>query len=798
VRRFDSLAAAFLLLSVGSQAQAAQRHRLNLPAGRLGDAAVALGRQAGISIGVRDPDLARRRVGAVRGDFAVEDALRRMLRGTGAGFIRLGPDTYLIARAPPPPPGPVARRRAPPLPRPKPVLAVVPHRPAPLEPEEEAIVVTGSKRQVLLGAYAGSATLIDGDDPALEGVAGTEAVTERVPSVTSTHLGPGRNKLFIRGIADSSFNGPTQATVGQYLGETRLNYNAPDPDLKLYDVERVEVLAGPQGTLYGAGSLGGIIRVVPTPADPRGFEGALSLGGSAIQHGDLGADAAGMVNVPLIEDRLGVRLVAYGETEGGYIDDLERGEDDVNRTKTIGGRASLRAVSGNGWTVDLGVTGQRIRGADAQFADRDAPPLTRRSAVDQGFGNDYLLGDLVVSKRWGDLRLVSATGAVRQTLKERYDSTRADAVPTVFEQRNRITMLSSDTRLSLERPDGVGFVVGTSFVVNRSTQDRALGDPERPRPITGVRNSVWEATLYGEAAVKLFDPVTLTAGGRITHSELSGAALDAPLRLVAQLAAVSASRKQTSFLPSAALSARLSPELLLFLRYQEGFRPGGLAVSGDFIQRFQSDRVGTAEAGARFHRGGARGFDAAATLAYTRWSDIQADIVDFAGLPTTANIGDGRIYSLDLQLGWRPLPGLSFDASAVFSHSKVTNPAPSIIIATSSPLPNVARFNGRLGVEYRHRVSEAYDLRLTASARYVGKSRLGIGPILGEEQGDWLDTRLGARLESERHAFSITVTNALDEVGNRFALGSPFTLIERPQVTPLQPRTIRLGWETRF
>jgi outer membrane receptor protein involved in Fe transport len=70
----------------------------------------------------------------------------------------------------------------------------------------------------------------------------------------STQLGPGRNKLFIRGVADSSFTGPTQATVGQYLGDVRLNYNAPDPDLNLYDIARVEVVEGPQGTLYGAGS----------------------------------------------------------------------------------------------------------------------------------------------------------------------------------------------------------------------------------------------------------------------------------------------------------------------------------------------------------------------------------------------------------------------------------------------------------------------------------------------------------------------------------------------------------------
>src|SRR6478735_219841 len=84
---------------------------------------------------------------------------------------------------------------------------------------------------------------------------GTEGVIARLPMLASTNLGTGRNKVFIRGIADSSFNGPSQSLVGQYLGDVRLSYNAPDPDVQLYDFKRVEVLEGPQGTLYGAGSL---------------------------------------------------------------------------------------------------------------------------------------------------------------------------------------------------------------------------------------------------------------------------------------------------------------------------------------------------------------------------------------------------------------------------------------------------------------------------------------------------------------------------------------------------------------
>ncbi|MFN3389842.1 MAG: TonB-dependent receptor, partial [Allosphingosinicella sp.] len=707
----------------------------------------------------------------------------------------LGPRTYLIVKAPAPARRPM--RRAPPPPPPPPRQPPADPPPPPLE-IAEPIVVTGSKRGVQLAAYPGAALMVDGRDPMLEGLRGSDALVERVPSVTSTHLGAGRNKLFIRGIADSSFNGPTQATVGQYLGETRLNYNAPDPDLRLYDVRRIEVLPGPQGTLYGAGSLGGIIRILPNPARTDRFEAAAALGASTTWHGAPGGEGAAMANLPIAPGTLGLRLVAYGETEGGYIDDLERGLDDVNRTRIVGGRASLRAEPGNGWTLDLGLAGQAIRGEDAQFADRGAAPLTRRSAVEQGFGSDYGMADLVVSRDWNGLRLVSATGIVRQTLRERYDSTMIGGRPTAFDQRNRITMLSSDTRISRDGGDGGGWLIGASFVSNRSRQARSLGDPGAPQPITGVRNSVWEATLYGEGSVALARDLMLTAGARIGHSRLSGAALDAPPQFAALLAPVAADRQETSILPSGALSWRPDPALLLFLRYQEGFRPGGLAVTGDLVQRFRNDRVATIEGGARYERPGTGGFDAAASIIHTRWSDIQADVVDFSGLPTTLNIGDGEIWTADVRLAWRPLEGLSLDLGAMVNESRVTNPVPTIIITTSSPLPNVARLNARFGADYVTPLRPGLDLRLNASARWVGSSRLGIGPILGEKQGGWLDTRLGVRLETERHAVSLSVTNLADEVGNRFALGSPFTLVERPQITPLRPRSIRIGWEARF
>lgn len=798
---------------------------LDLPGGRLGDAIVALGRQAGVSIGVSDPALAARRVPAVRGRMTAAAALARMLRSTDARPVAVDARTFRIVRRPLPRLAFSAAPRRPPI-----RLAGPP--PAPIE--QEAIIVTGTRRPVRLASYPGGVEIIDGGDPALiDGPRGSAGLASRLPGLTSTHLGPGRDKLFIRGIADSSFSGPTQATTGQYLGETRLNYNAPDPNLWLYDMDRIEVLEGPQGTLYGAGSLGGVIRMIPNRPNVAQFEASAALGATATEHGDPGADFATMLNLPVVTDRLGLRLVAYGAMEGGYIDDLRRGLDDVNRVRTLGGRAALRLETAAGWTADLGATAQRIRGEDAQFADRDAPPLTRESAVAQPFSSDYLLLDLVVARDWGRTRLVSAFGFVRHRLDEIFDTTIGDMPPALFAQEINVTLLSWESRLSGET-GRFSWVAGASLISNRSEQRRLSGPAADPvpsgiatsafaaatpyatrviglmpvtaqpsltrfaMPRTGVRNAIEEGALFGEASLLLAPELTLTGGARLSYSRLSGAALDVPAMVVQPMFGARANRGEAAFLPSVALAWNAQPDLLLYARYQEGFRPGGLSVSDFFVQRFRNDQLSSLETGLRYGRPGAGPWDVSIAGAYTRWTDIQADTISMSGVPTTANIGDGRIFTLEARLGWAALPGLRFEAAAIANDSRVVNPVPGIDIVSGFPLPNVADFSARLAADYHVRLTAGFGLRLNGTARYVGNSVLGVGPILGSPQGDLFELGFGARLERGPHAISLTVTNLLDEAGNRFAMGSPFTLVENPQVTPLRPRSVRLGWQVAF
>ncbi len=758
---------------------------LDLPAGRLGDAVLALGRQAGTSI-VVDPAIWARRVSAIRGRMSARAALDRLATASGAEVAAAGAVGWrLLPRRP--------VRVARPVPR-----AVMPAAPAaPADPGPD-IVVTASKRDVTARDFAGQVALLDGVDLALGGAGGTDAILARLASVSSTHLGAGRNKLFIRGIADSSFTGPTQTTVGQYLGDLRLSYNAPDPDLRLYDIASVEVLEGPQGTLYGAGSLGGIIRTVPNAPQIGEASGAVAGGVATTWHGDPGGDLGATLNVPL-GDRLALRVVGYGVREGGYIDNPVRGRDDVNRTSISGGRATLRVDLGSDWRLDLGGVGQRTRGDDSQYADRDAPPLTRSSAIRQGFAADYALAQIVVAGRIGGLKFRSSTGIVDQDLTERYDATEPGGSPRVFAQRNATALMANETRLWRPMAGRIGWVVGTSFTHNRTRLSRSLGPLDAPAPVTGVTNRIDEATLYGEGSVRLLAGLTATAGARVTHASLAGTGEDVAPAIAAARAMVTGDRTETSVLPSASVIAAVLPKVALYARYQQGFRPGGLAIEGDFVRRFRNDRVRTLESGLRY---GVAGVDAAylsANVSHTIWRDIQADFIDATGLPSTANIGDGRIWTFGVTAGWQPVAGLTLDAGLTYNDSRVTEPSAALFLALArmSQVPNIARYAGRLGVDYRRPLVADIDLRVYGWARYVGRSRLGVGPVLGEEQGDYLDTALTARVGRPALGLTLGVTNLTDSVGNRFALGTPFQ-VGMGQITPQRPRTIRIGLDAAF
>lgn len=787
---FLPVVAIAISISSASPAAAAESQRFDIPAQRLDNALITLGNAAQISIGGINQSLASARSKAVRGRMTIAQALTTMLRGTGFTYQIVDSQTVRIVAVPPrAKPKPAVRR---------PALPATPWPEAAAPPTE--IVVTATKQGQALDSYPGTAHIQSVGSAGLGESQGTAAFVARIPTLTSTNLGPGRNKLFVRGIADSSFSGPTQSTVGLYLGDLRLTYNAPEPDLRLYDIDRIEVIEGPQGTLYGAGALGGIVRIVPKMADNGGLHASATAGRSVTRDAEPGYDLGGMINIPITADRVALRVVGYKQVEGGYIDNATLGVRNTNRTRIDGARANLRIEPGDNWTIDMNALLQNIDTRDGQYAETDLPLRTHAANIAQPHDNDFKAASVEIAKNWGDLKLISSTGIVDHDLSETFDATGYGGNPEIqiFEGHEAIRLLTHETRLSHRGPLGNSWVAGIGLVRNIDRIDRRLGPLDAPVTLARLRNQKTEVAVFGEATQRIAPRLSGTLGGRVVFAETIGELMGGSGQ------DFEPKRRQVRFLPTAALSWKPYPELLTFLRYQSGFRSGGIAITGGQVntaQRFDSDSIHTAELGIRVGSETSTTsprFSGGITTFYSVWTDIQADLIGADGLPFTDNIGRGTIYGAEINARWHATDHLFFDGALFVNRSALSNPAEGFDEADERPLPNIARTGARFTAAWERPLSDRLALKLDGTARLIGASSLGTTAPLILEHGETTQVDFSASLAARDWTLTLEATNLLNVSGNSFSYGNPFTVAEGKQITPLRPRTIRLAVRIGF
>ena len=150
-----------------------------------------------------------------------------------------------------------------------------------------------------------------------------EDIARFVPSLSYNATTPGRGTIYFRGVADDSSSFIADASAAIYLDEQPLTQSSLQPEIRLVDIERIEALPGPQGTLYGASSQSGTLRYITNKPDPGGFETNVSLEGSSVDDGEVGYDLSAVLNVPL-SDNMAIRLVGFTAHEAGFIDNVLR------------------------------------------------------------------------------------------------------------------------------------------------------------------------------------------------------------------------------------------------------------------------------------------------------------------------------------------------------------------------------------------------------------------------------------------------------------------------------------------
>jgi iron complex outermembrane recepter protein len=780
-----------LLLWCGSaQAASGPRLRLDLPPGPLAAAVATLAEKTGASIGAADPRLLAIPLPAVHLQGSPADLVADLARRAGVTAVQTGPHGWRLEP-----------RAAPPAQPPPPT------RDAPTTVTE--ILVQATKRAQPIDDYPAEILRVTGADLGRYGaVPDTGALTAQVPILTSTDWGAGQEKLFLRGVADSSFTGTSPALVGEYLGDLPLTYDAPDPDLRLYDVTSVEVMAGPQGTLYGAGALGGLIRIEPNAPVMDTFAGSTWLGGTNTAHGGSGGDVGGVVNLPLVEDRLALRVVGYAAEDPGYIDDTGEKQADVNRVDTRGGRATLRWALDDIWRIDLGVVAQRIDNHDASYVDAAGPPLTRTSAIAQPSHNLFLSESLTVAGRIGDVEVRSTTGVVDQSLGERFEALGpGGGLFAKFDDATRPELLSQETRLS-HSTTNTSWVAGVSYVTNWDADTRDYGNGYLPPQVGRLRDRTNELTGYGEATRRLGGGISVTLGARYAYVRQSGdAVLDSSPFLetsVLESAMVTSptvqnrvSGSEQHLLPSAAVSYDVARGTTLYVRYGQGFRPGGMSLGSD-DDRFTSDRLSTLEAGVRRGVAGVDRVALSLTGALSQWRNIQADLLDGLGMPEVANIGNGRISSVDASVAVRIVAGLTLNASGFLLSSRLDPSSALAAAGDADVLPNVAGSGGTLALDYQGRVFDGRPWEAGVRVQHVGPSVVGVGPLLDRTQGDYTTVALGGGVRFGAAEFTLNISNLLDSHGDAFAIGTPLGALSERDITPVRPRTVRLGVRNDF
>lgn len=747
----------------------------SIPAGPTTESLHRLAAQSGVDIAIA-VDLSGRRSPALSGRMSIDAALERLLRPAGARAVRLRPGVYRIQAAPRPAPRP-----APPPPaEPPPALL-------------EAVVVTAPAQRGGLDGANGRSPIDAGALDRAEGLLTSDAIAGLSATVDSTRQGAGRNKLFIRGLADSAFNGPLQATVGQYLGDLRLTYGSPDPDLALVDMRRIEVFEGPQGSRFGAGSIGGVVRMQPALPMLNAPSILTSTGLSATAQGAPGADVSLVVNQPIGPDAA-VRAAAYFRRDGGFIDGPD-GARDLDSAKTAGLRVSARILHRD-WTLDLTALTQRVEAADSPTTPSDAASPVKTGSVAEPYDSALSLAGVTVSRRFGDVTLTSATGLSRQVLQERFDAT-VSGQPAVVDRLQTTLALSSETRLQTDPAAAWALSGGVSFAAGETEAQRTRHSLDEITPgalDANLRRSFAEAALFGEVVGTLQPRLKVALGGRL--SALRVVTTFRPTGAGAGATRARPDGSELAFTPSLAVRWETPDGPTAFARLEQGVRPGGVSEARAVLQQYEADRVTLAEVGLRTPDT-TPDWRGEVSVGYIDWRNVQADTVTTGGDLVTVNAGDGGVAFFQAKGAWSPTESVSLSGGVFFNASRLRLDGFSVIGSAGGAIPNVAPVGAQLSVDYEPGRFLGEALSLGADFRYVGPSRVGFGPGLDVPQGDYVNADLTARLGDERRALSLRISNPFDVWAVRYGLGSPYQLSD-PHSAPLRPLTIRLGFEAAF
>jgi outer membrane receptor protein involved in Fe transport len=596
------------------------------------------------------------------------------------------------------------------------------------------IIVTANRRDEKLLDVPASITAFSGDSLRQLHIQQIEDYAALVPGLAISAGGQNENRVSLRGVETTDFSLFASSTVGFYLDDIPIDNGTlarGTTDLRMFDLQRLEVLRGPQGTLFGSGTLSGAIRMITNKPDPSGAGARLEGTASLVQHGNVGGELNAMINVPLIADRAAIRAVGYYSLRPGYIDNLARAEKNVNTGKDYGGRLlGLFDLTDNLQLTAL-VSHQVTSPDDNDRALPNAPgqdPYVYNLVLPFRAKQQYTIFNFGASLDLGHAKIISQSTWQRRKLDITYDGTgyanlgaaiffrQTTTTPTPLDNATFANTFSQELRIVSDTDGPIRWTIGGFYSDRRAgwaqsifPQDYLKFAPSTNLFAIDIGLDQTEKAVFGEITAEPLKGLELTAGGRYFKNSLSFNAVRTGILLFGNFTTnslLTGKRNDDGFNPKFSISYKPTDSINIYAAASKGYRTGGVnnvaSAAFGIQETYRPDTLWNYELGVK-----AALMDGRLNLAVTAyridWSDLQLDLVNtFSYL---ANAGSARIDGIEVEAGLRVNRALSIGTSFSVNHARLTEDVPTI--------PSGPAFDGdRLPTTPKFRISNFINIAL--------------------------------------------------------------------------------------
>jgi iron complex outermembrane receptor protein len=592
----------------------------------------------------------------------------------------------------------------------------------------EEIIVTATKRDATIQDIPFSINAQTQQDIQRSGAVTLEDLSRNVAGLTIQNLGPGQSQVSIRGVSAGQVvrdQPGVKEQVGVYLDESVISLSLFTPDVDLFDLNRVETLRGPQGTLFGSGSVGGTIRYITNQPKLGVYEGVVEANANMVEESDTGGYVKGAVNVPF-SDKMALRAVGYYTKYAGFVDALGEGgtrKKNVNDGTRAGGRVALLIQPNDNISITPRVVYQEIR-ADG-FNRQEAfnlfanPFTTTRPAIrlgereqylllNESFADDTLLGDLTASFDMGAVELTSVTSYIDRSISLDRDASSlsgsvsvdlgfpaaAVMLPSKLVDTTDLEQFTQELRLSSngsgpfqwvfggfyskvdrvynQRLPTPGYDAYTDAVLGAGTSAAvANGFPANSPYNASIPYDIKQKAVFGEASYQL-DKLTATVGGR--YYDFSETRRFTSGGLFANGDDQVDETSSDGFTPRVLLSYEASDRVTFNAQAAKGFRLGGVndplnlplctpqdAAIFGGFQSYDDETLWNYEAGVKSRFGGVTLNGA---VFYTDIKDLQTTLdAGSCSSRVVFNVPKAHTQGVELEISARPAPDLEVGLS---------------------------------------------------------------------------------------------------------------------------------------